>query len=115
MVYRPPSRGQYAECYITRVVQCLAKYESAHTNIILGDLNLPKIDWASLSTAGDRVHSIFLRHVIESSYCQVVNFHTHDSNILDVVLTNDASMVHSVRAELPVGFSDHSSVKFELL
>ena len=100
--------------YATKLVECSTKYElygSARcSNIIVGYLKLPKINWVSLTcSSSDKVHSLLLRHVIESSYCQI-----HDNNILDVVLANDASIVTNVRSDLRVGFSDRIAVKYDL-
>jgi len=101
---------------MTKLVKCLTKYENIHhTNIVVGDLNLPKINWCNMTCPGDAVSRIFLKHVLESSYYQVVNFTTHVNNILDVVLTSDTSVVCNVHPDVPFGASDHNIVKFNLV
>ena len=61
------------------------------------------------------VYAMFLTFMLENSYSQIVHFPTRDANILDFILTNDTSLFTVVDSDLPVGTSDHSSVKFELL
>jgi len=94
----------------------LTRFESTkYFNVILGDLNLPKINWLNFSGSGDATHQKFLSFLIESSYEQLVTFPTRDCNILDVILTNMLSLFGMVNADTPLSTSDHSSVKFKLV
>ena len=113
VLYRPPS---YDETYMCNVIKYIRNYESTtYTNVIIGDINLPKIDWNSLTCTGDILHKQFLLFVIESGYCQLVDFPTHNENLLDVLLTTDTKFFSSIKPDIPFGSSDHTSVKFSML
>ena len=89
VVYRPPKVDSLSAIHLGRIINCLARYESSHTNVIVGDLNLPKINWSDLSCPSDNLHRPFLTFLVESSYSQLVGFPTHATDTLDVVLTSD--------------------------
>ena len=72
---------------------------------IMGDLNLPLIDWSSNSTS-DIMHTKFLTFFLSNSFIQFVNFPTRDSNILDVILVDDPSIICNVRPAAPIGCID---------
>ena len=91
------------------------KYQVPRPNIILGDVNLPKVNWNNFSGPDDAVHAAFLSFLLESSFIQLVNFSTRGSNILDVILTTVPSLFGKISCGIPIGDSDHSSVRFELL
>jgi len=116
VVYRPPGFDSDAINYMSLLVTCISKYSNdKYTNIILGDFNLPKVDWSTNCGPKHDVYAKFLTFVLENSYSQIVHFPTRDANILDLILTNDASLFTVVNSDLPVGTSDHSSVKFEVI
>ena len=113
MLYRPPSLDNDAANYMRLLIKCLSRYESVkHTNVLLGDLNLPKVNWHTNVGLNHDVYTLFLSHVIESSYCQLVSFPTRDSSTLDVILTSDTSLFSAIEPDMPVSTSDHLSVKF---
>ena len=115
VIYRPPYYDNSAAEYIRRVIKCVATYESPRcTNIIVGDINLPKINWKTLSCSNDSFNWPFVSFLIESSYNQIIDFPTHDDNILDVVLTTDVNIVDHVRPDVPFGASDHAMVLFSV-
>ena len=84
--------------------------------LLVGDLNLPRIDWTALLSPNDKTHKPFLSFVIESSYSQLVDFPTIDSsnNVLDVILSNNPSIVTSIRPDIPLGASDHVIIHFSI-
>ena len=115
VIYRPPYYDNSAAQYIRLVIKCVATYESPRcTNIIVGDINLPKINWKTLSCSNDSFNWPFVSFLIESSYNQIIDFPTHDDNILDVVLTTDVNIVDHVRPDVPFGASDHAMVLFSV-
>ena len=115
-LYRPPGYDSDALCYVCKLVKCLTRLESTkYPNIILGDVNLLKVNWNNFSGPGDAVHLTFLSFLLESSFTQLVTFSTRGSNILDVILTTVPSLFGKITCDTPIGDSDHSSVRFELL
>ena len=112
-IYRPPYYDHDAECYTNSVINCLGQYiASERTNIILGDLNLPKINWDLLSCPDDKIHRPFLKFVIESGLTQFIEFATNGQNILDVILSDDEKIISQVKWDPPIGNSDHVIIKF---
>ena len=90
MVYRPPGFGSDAINYMSLLVACISKYSNdKYTNILLGDFNLPDVDWATNCGPKHDVYAMFLTFMLENSYSQIVHFPTRDANILDLILTND--------------------------
>ena len=60
--------------------------------IIIGDFNLPNINWDIPTAHGDLSHQIFLDFCSSSNLTQCIRDPTHDKqNILDLVLCNDAA------------------------
>jgi len=98
------------------LIECLKRYHhTCYTNIITGDLNLPKIDWFKLTCNGDLLHKPFLDFVIDYGYTQVVEFPTRGPNILDVVLVDNVQAVFNISHRPPFSSSDHVVVLFSLL
>jgi len=116
IIYRPPSYDCMAVTHMSLIIDCLSTYESTnHCNIIVGDLNLPKINWATMSCPNDNIHKPFLSFAIESSYSQLISFPTHDNNILDLILCPDPSMIGCVKPVVPFGASDHDMILFNVI
>ena len=68
-----------------------------------------------MSCPSDSVHKPFLSFVIESSYSQLINFPTHDSNILDLILSTDSNIISCVKPDVPFGASDHDVILFSIV
>ena len=113
VIYRPPCSDDSAVKNASLLVECLQQYAvDCHFNIIVGDLNLPKISWQKASCPGDKVHSLIYDFFVQNGYTQFVNFDTRGSNILDVVLADDDQIISQTLPCLPIGHSDHRVVKF---
>jgi len=68
VIYRPPSHDHIAADHLRLLIECLTTYEhSTYTSIIVGDFNLPKINWNTLTSPGDKIHRPFLLFTIDSS------------------------------------------------
>ena len=111
-VYRPPSSSQQ---YLDSLCSEVEDIHRKHRNAIFwigGDLNLPDIDWSTMSTQGYRqpqaFNNRFLEMVDACGFQQMVNFPTRLNSILDLFLSNRPSLVSSTNA-LP-GISDHDIV-----
>ena len=116
IVYRPPNYDRIAEQYMELLVDCLTSCKSrTHTNIIIGDLNCPKINWQLLCCSQDSIHKILFHFVIDSGFCQFVDFPTRGNNVLDVVLADDDQIVTAVRSDPPIGHSDHLVIRFTVV
>lgn len=84
--------------------------------ILLGDFNLPDIDWCSLS-ASSIPSRMFFDKLLLLNYVQLVNCSTHvGGNILDLVITNCCELVEdlSVNENIFTGMSDHYVIQFHV-
>ena len=115
VVYRPPHNDDVADQYLSTMINCLTLYTSGtQSNIIVGDLNCPKIDWSMASCSGDHICKTVLKFTVESGFFQFVDFATRGDNILDVILADDDQIITAVAPDAPIGHSDHLMVKFKL-
>ena len=73
--------------------------------IICGDLNMPKIDWNSMTESTTSEYPLFLEMLTKNGYEQIITSPTHQSgNILDCVLINYGSTHLTIDEN---SFSDH--------
>ena len=117
VIYRPPYYDQSASDYIDLLIRCVKQYSSTerHTiNVVVGDLNCPKIDWQNLSSSNDYISTAVLRWAVMHGYFQFVDFPTRGDNILDLVLADDNHIISRIYCDPPLGYSDHCIVNFVL-
>ena len=53
--------------------------------------------------------------MVENGFSQLVTEPTKQSNILDLVLCNEALLVSDVNVLSPIGGSDHASIQFKVI
>ena len=88
--------------------------------VIMGDFNLPGIDWKSgLANGYNLVDKKFLTVLGDNFLCQLVDQPTRfrdgqKPSLLDLVITNDESVVNEIRYREPLGKSDHLVLEFEI-
>ena len=111
-LYRAPSTGGD---YMEKLCNVIKSITLQHKNSIFwigGDLNLPDIDWNTLSSSGNHVPAsvshCFLDMLQDCNLQQMVTFPTRCDNILDLFITNRPALV-SRCCPLP-GIGDHDIV-----
>ena len=110
--YRPPnSKLPYLQQMGEDFKAIASKYKK--TSLWFGgDFNLPDIDWnMNLITNHQNtkiINETFLQIVNDLNLEQLVNFPTRNENYLDLILTNNPSLVTCID-DLP-GISDHTSI-----
>jgi len=120
VVYRPPefnSIGRPRD-YMRHLYDCLCYlFDTKHPVIIVGDLDLPHIDWTNITAPTDDIHSLFLQFCDNFGLTQFVDAPTRDTitNVLDLVLSNDPHILSSIDVAEPFSNSDHCVVNFSLL
>jgi len=116
VIYRPPKYDDFAVKYVDLLIDCLSVHATvAQTNIIVGDLNCPTIDWRSATSPSDCISRRLFDFTVDSGLYQFVDFGTRANNILDVLLADDEQqVVTSVAAGAPIGNSNHLSVHLRL-
>jgi hypothetical protein len=112
-VYRSPSS-------VDKNFMNFLDYYSGNS-IILGDFNLPGINWLSdppnpkHSCVQANIHKEFIIDILSYGYSQLIQQPTHvKGNILDLVLTNKHDLIHNLTIH-PNTYSDHNIISFSLL
>jgi len=116
-VYRPPNRDVAAMENLCQALESLCSRYSDLPIWIGGDINLPNIDWESLTTTDSTYPASlcegFLNFMQDHGFSQIVNFPTRRNNILDIFVTNRPSLVTDC---YPIsGVSDHEAVNVKSL
>ena len=85
--YLPP---RYAMCAETVKSLCHVIYDltsdDSQPSFLMGDFNLPKIDWQVPSSLGGASHDIFLDFCIRNSWSQQISQPTHEKHFRFTVL-----------------------------
>ena len=98
-------------------LSCLEQLLTAASNleiILVGDFNKPHIDWLNLCTSVAGDDRDFLTLCMDNGLTQLVSEPTRHSNLLDLVLVTDPSVVSDVCVSTPFSNSDHDTVNFVL-
>jgi len=118
-VYRAPGTDSICKANMSKLINCLQTFCSSYiTNIIVGDFNLPSIDWVSLAAPDDGVHLPFLDFINEQGLVQFNNERTRGDHILDLVFSDDPQIIaeiHTENTENGFSTSDHDSVTFNVI
>ena len=108
LAYRPPGANQENTLQLCNMMRNLEK-----NSIIIGDINLPCIDW-NRERASSKGRPV-LEAAAEENIIQLVQFPTHcKGNTLDLVLTNCPDKVILIEDGGTLGKSDHCIINMEL-
>ena len=88
--------------------------ESVKYYVLLGDYNLPDIDWSKL-TASKNVSREFLTFCFKIGASQFVNQPTRGENIIDLVLCSQINFVQELHTDVPFSTSDHNVIICDLI
>lgn len=110
-VYRPPTSSESVDISISDLFD-FASVASHDYRVILGDFNVPHIDWKLLKA--DKHDQTFLEGVLKNCLTQVVTSPTRGDSLLDLVFVNDVSLISSVQVDESFPGSDHLTVKITL-
>ena len=109
LVYRPPSSGKENIQKLCQMLRNLPK-----NSIVIGDINLPRIDWSGGGAADAQGRELY-NAVLQEDLAQLILFPTHDKgNILDLLITNMANNIISVYDDGKLGKSDHCILMTEI-
>jgi len=114
MYYRPPHYTLADEQYLDLSLRCFSSLMSNASSqvILMGDFNLPNVDWIHYSAPATPFYDKFLSFVNESGLLQFVSEPTRHENILDILLTNVPDLISDLQVQCPLSTSDHNVVKF---
>ena len=122
LIYRPPSSSY--DCTNSSLSSSIALSsllenicDVQHSCVVLGDLNLPNVNWSDYSNVADHSTNCLLDFFSNYGFVQFVNQPTRIShfgrgNILDVVLSTDQFAIRVNEVGIPFSTSDHCTVDF---
>ena len=108
LVYRPPNMNKSLTMEMFKILKQLICLKF----IILGDLNFPNINWLGLSAPRGYYDRFCIEFLCKNALFQLVQNPTCNNNVLDIIITNNVSMVNNLRINFPFASSDHSSIEF---
>ena len=107
--YRPPNATpETTEAIINQISQ----NSSSNKCLVIGDLNMPSVNWETFS--GSAETASFCTMCQDNFLYQLVEYPTRGINVLDIILTNQSSIVNNICTRPPIGNSDHDVLAFEL-
>ena len=110
VVYRRPSQKLEIDTAMYSSIQSTLNNTDA---IIMGDFNLPQINWKDhtyVETESER-----LMHFVEENFLyQHVNEPTRNSNVLDLVISNQLFLIKNIKVREHLGTCDHNMIEFEI-
>jgi len=119
-VYRSPSEN--ISNSTTELCDLISKVSNTKPTylVIIGDFNYPRIQWFSNPILVSNCHEqLFVDTIHQLALNQLVSQPTRfrpgtEPHLLDLLLTNEASMVESIEYCSGLGKSDHVCIKFTL-
>ena len=117
-IYRPPSTDIANHQGICDLISYLCNIH--YSSILLGDFNLPLINWDTVSCPNyPMCYNKFIECITDNSLLQNINFPTRLNNILDLLLTNDSLLLSNISKEptfcINKHISDHFYFSFNIL
>ena len=108
-IYRSPNISEEDDL---KFLWDLDKIRWTENDILLGDFNLPTIDWES-KTARNRIHEHYMTYLMAKGFDQYVKSRTHKKNgVLDLCFANKmATTVNKCRVDESISLgSDHFAI-----
>ena len=98
-------------------IDCLNSLLNTHPDdliLLLGDFNLPKIDWSKPKLVNNTKEGDLVNFCLKNGLQQVNTFCTKLNSLLDLVIVNDVFMVSNITCDIPFGTSDHDSLLIDI-
>jgi len=111
-VYKP----SVSDVHLLKPLKSFFNYvsEKQGKHLIVGDFNLPDVDWGTLTAPNTGRQYDFIRAFGKFGFSQLVRQPTRGDNILDLILTDEPSIVCNVDVDIPFCSSDHNIVTARL-
>ena len=77
------------------------------------NFNLPDLNWNDYSHPNTEIYNLFTNFIDEMGLHQFVEPPTRQSNILDLLLSNDACFLSQIKMMPPIAQSDHNTIVFK--
>ena len=118
-IYRSPNTSGIADEEIRNLILSCSARSNSHL-LLMGDFNYPEISWDPIRMPKDHMHpaTLFVEGLRDAYLYQHVTNPTHSraeqkANTLDLILTNEESMVEDLTHEPPLGKSHHDCLVFK--
>ena len=112
LIYRPPDTSlDNSRLLFDTVYDCL---ENVKLYTLLGDFNLPDIDWSDYSAAS-QISREFVTLCFKLGAQQCVDFPTRHNNVIDLILCPSKNLIQSINAETPFSTSDHNMIQCKMI
>ena len=118
--YRSPNNTNTSDEALFSQIAAFAKNTNQKLAII-GDFNLPKIDWnrryttESTASLTSKFLDVINEHFLEQLISEPTRMRGSDTpSILDLLLVSDGDLVSDIKQLSPIGKSDHSVIVFSL-
>ena len=115
-IYLPP---KFSACIDTINALCFVISQFSKSSspcFVLGDFNLPNIDWITPLSKGNQSHDLFLQFCVDNGWSQEIQTPTHrKQNILDLLLCNYSgkNILISSTVNSPLSSTcDHNLISF---
>ena len=118
VVYRSNSGSEENNDKLLSMFRSISSLSYSHV-LLMGDFNLPGIDWSTFTTSHSTNHleHKFIESVRDSFLIQHVNQPTRcrsdqAPSVLDLIFSSEEGMVSELSVESPLGKSDHGILQF---
>ena len=118
-MYRSPNSSEENNNMLVKMLESLS-INKPRNLIILGDFNFPSIDWSSSTCIGSAttVQQKFLDILQENFWQQLIDQPTRvrgtdRPSILDLLITNESSLIDKIDYTPPLGNSDHLMLEIQ--
>jgi hypothetical protein len=88
--------------------------ESGCATLIIGDFNLPHINWKNLHASDDDIYLPMMNIFCEYGFTQYNDQPTRNHNKLDLVFCKNPHFITDITTEEAFAFSDHDKVCFSI-
>ena len=78
--------------------------------MIVGDFNLPNVDWAT----NCQMYTIFTKAIKDHFLWHLIDFPTSNDNLLDLLLTNIPDKISNIKGFQEILNSDHQLIEFSV-
>ena len=107
IMYRPPDLNEGASAPLLQEIERASRYSNV---CIMGDFNYRGINWDRMT--GDGNAEEFLNVIQDGFFQQLIREPTRQGNILDLVFTNNVTLIDRVEIGDRFDVSDHNEIRF---
>lgn len=117
-VYRSPNSTIENNNKLLDLLQEIGEQRKMH-KIVIGDFNLPNINWTTCTTlSGEQFSESFIEKIRDCFFVQHIKDITRcrgsdQGSVLDLVFTDDDLRVEEIEVNSPLGKSDHACIMFQ--